>query len=170
MLASAVIVQDYCTWLFWPFLCLNAKGITETSKHSKFHANPVQLSSSFTAYFLWFSLNLAAQKIIYVLNYTLPSSMTLIALLLKPVVLRNLIGGRCSSSMTLRWFQCQFSKILSTKEYGNMMILDLESKQLSIISGTEEVFLLQNDAYFERILNSWLSWRINQFVMAYIKN
>ena len=83
--------------------------------------------------------------------------MTLIALLLKPVVLRNLIGGRCSSSMTLRWFQCQFSKILSTKEYGNMMILDLESKQLSIISGTEEVFLVQNDAYFERMLNSWLS-------------
>jgi len=38
-----------------------------------------------------------------------------------------------------------------------MMILDLESKQLSIISGTEEVFLVQNDAYFERMLNSWLS-------------
>jgi len=73
------------------------------------------------------------------------------------LIVWNLIGGRCSSSMTLRWFQCQFSKILSTKEYGNMMIFDLESKQLSIISGTEEVFLVQNDAYFERMLNSWLS-------------
>ena len=38
-----------------------------------------------------------------------------------------------------------------------MMILDLESKQLSIISGTEEVFLILNDAYFECMLTSWLS-------------
>ena len=41
MLVGAVVVQDYCTWLFWRFLYLNAKGITETSQHGKFHANPV---------------------------------------------------------------------------------------------------------------------------------